>query len=106
MASAESASHPSPTARRRGFCADGPTSVAAARAARHGDNPEPGRENARMTHVARLSLATGSVLMLATGFVDAYTFLQHGHVFAQAMTGNLVLVAIGAFEPSVVEFWR
>jgi len=59
-----------------------------------------------MTHVARLSLATGSVLMLATGFVDAYTFLQHGHVFAQAMTGNLVLIAIGAFEPSVVAFWR
>src|SRR5689334_13791538 len=114
MASAESASHPSPTARRRGFCGDGtmgavaamPTSVAAARAARHRDNPEPARENARMTPVARLSLATGSVLMIATGYVDAYTFLQHGHVFAQAMTGNLVLIAIGAFEPSVVAFWR
>ena len=59
-----------------------------------------------MTHVARLSLATGSVLMLATGFVDAYTFLQHGHVFAQAMTGNLVLIAIGAFDPAIVAFWR
>jgi uncharacterized membrane protein YoaK (UPF0700 family) len=59
-----------------------------------------------MTHVARLSLATGSVLMLATGFVDAYTFLQHGHVFAQAMTGNLVLIAIGAFDPGIVAFWR
>jgi uncharacterized membrane protein YoaK (UPF0700 family) len=56
--------------------------------------------------VARLSLTTGSVLMLATGFVDAYTFLQHGHVFAQAMTGNLVLIAIGAFDPAVVAFWR
>jgi uncharacterized membrane protein YoaK (UPF0700 family) len=59
-----------------------------------------------MTHVARLSLATGSVLMLATGFVDAYTFLQHGHVFAQAMTGNLVLIAIGAFDPGIVAYWR
>ena len=59
-----------------------------------------------MTHVARLSLATGSVLMVATGFVDAYTFLQHGHVFAQAMTGNLVLIAIGAFDPTIVAFWR
>ena len=59
-----------------------------------------------MTHVARLSLATGSVLMFATGFVDAYTFLQHGHVFAQAMTGNLVLIAIGAFDPGIVAFWR
>jgi uncharacterized membrane protein YoaK (UPF0700 family) len=59
-----------------------------------------------MPLVARLSLATGSVLMLATGFVDAYTFLRHGHVFAQAMTGNLVLIAIGTFDPSVVAFWR
>jgi uncharacterized membrane protein YoaK (UPF0700 family) len=59
-----------------------------------------------MTHVARLSLATGSVLMVATGFVDAYTFLRHGHVFAQAMTGNLVLIAIGAFDPAIIEFWR
>jgi uncharacterized membrane protein YoaK (UPF0700 family) len=59
-----------------------------------------------MPHVARLSLATGSVLMVATGFVDAYTFLQHGHVFAQAMTGNLVLIAIGTFDPTIVAFWR
>lgn len=59
-----------------------------------------------MTHVVRLSLATGSVLMVATGFVDAYTFLRHGHVFAQAMTGNLVLIGIGAFDPTVVPFWR
>ncbi len=54
----------------------------------------------------RLSVMSGSVLMVATGFVDAYTFLQHGHVFAQAMTGNLVLIAIGAFAPAVVAFWR
>ncbi len=58
-----------------------------------------------MTH-ARLTLATGSVLMVATGFVDAYTFLRHGHVFAQAMTGNLLLIAIGAFDQGIVEFWR
>ena len=54
----------------------------------------------------RLSLPVGAVLMVATGFLDAYTFLQHGHVFAQAMTGNLVLIAVGAFDPSVVAFWR
>lgn len=59
-----------------------------------------------MTQLARLSLATGSVLMVATGFVDAYTFLQHGHVFAQAMTGNLVLIALGTFDPTIVAFWR
>src|SRR4051794_27975539 len=106
MAKVDSAIHPSPTARRRGapdWCGDGTVRAVAAmaarltrsRPARHGDNPGPRSgwarargDNARMTHVARLSLATGSVLMVATGFVDAYTFLQHGHVFAQAMTGN------------------
>ena len=53
-----------------------------------------------------LTLAAGSVLMVATGFLDAYTYLRQGHVFAQAMTGNLVLVAVGAAQPDVVAFWR
>ncbi len=46
------------------------------------------------------------MLLTATGFTDAYTFLRHGHVFAEAMTGNLALVGIGAAVPSVVAFWR
>jgi len=55
---------------------------------------------------ARLGLIAGFVLLLATGFTDAYTFLRHGHVFAEAMTGNLVLVGVGALRPSIVAFWR
>ncbi len=43
---------------------------------------------------------------MATGFVDIYTFLAHGHVFAEAMTGNLVLIGVGMFHPQTVEFWR
>ncbi len=51
-------------------------------------------------------VVAGLVLLVATGFVDSYTFLAHGHVFAEAMTGNLVLIGIGAVEPEIVEFWR
>jgi len=53
-----------------------------------------------------LGLLSGFVLLTATGFTDAYTFLRHGHVFAEAMTGNLVLVGVGAVAPAVVAFWR
>ena len=48
----------------------------------------------------------GLVLLVATGFVDAYTFLAHGHVFAEAQTGNLVLAGVGLVDSSIVPFWR
>jgi uncharacterized membrane protein YoaK (UPF0700 family) len=51
-------------------------------------------------------VVAGFVLLVATGFVDSYTFLALGHVFAEAMTGNLVLIGIGAVEPDIVAFWR
>lgn len=53
-----------------------------------------------------LPLVGGLVLLVGTGFVDAYTFLAHGHVFAEAMTGNIVLAGIGVVDPAVVPFWR
>ncbi len=55
---------------------------------------------------AALPLPAGLVLLVATGFVDAHTFLAHGHVFAEAMTGNLVLAGIGLVDDSVVASWR
>ncbi|MHA3703997.1 YoaK family protein [Jatrophihabitans sp. YIM 134969] len=53
-----------------------------------------------------MPLVGGLVLLVGTGFVDAYTFLAHGHVFAEAMTGNLVLTGVGVVDPTVVPFWR
>ncbi|GGL96746.1 YoaK family protein [Nakamurella endophytica] len=53
-----------------------------------------------------LSVPAGLLLLVGTGYVDAYTFLEHGGVFAEAMTGNLVLIAVGALRPEVVAFWR
>jgi len=40
--------------------------------------------------------ATGAALAVVGGFLDAYTFVAHGGVFANAQTGNVVFVAIHA----------
>lgn len=39
---------------------------------------------------------TGAALAVVGGFLDAYTYVAHDGVFANAQTGNVVLVAIGA----------
>ena len=36
------------------------------------------------------------LITLACGFLDAYTYLARGHVFANAQTGNVILFALGA----------
>lgn len=40
-------------------------------------------------------LEIGLLLCLAGGFLDAYTYVTRGGVFANAQTGNLILLAIG-----------
>lgn len=40
------------------------------------------------------SLPLGFLLMLAGGFLDAYSYLCRGEVFANAQTGNIVLLGI------------
>ncbi len=42
-------------------------------------------------------LALGLVLAAAGGFLDAYTYIARGGVFANAQTGNLVLLGVRAF---------
>jgi len=43
----------------------------------------------------RSSLLASSVLLATTGgFLDGFTYVGHGHVFANAMTGNVVLLGI------------
>jgi uncharacterized membrane protein YoaK (UPF0700 family) len=50
------------------------------------------------TETARPPNALSNALLLATtgGLVDAVVFLNHGHVFANAMTGNVIFLAIAA----------
>ena len=48
------------------------------------------------------SMLMGALLAMVGGFLDAYTYLLRGHVFAFAQTGNIVLLGIrladGAFR--------
>ena len=52
---------------------------------------------------ARLRVGTlgiGSLLASAGGFLDGFTYVGHGHVFANAMTGNVVLLGINCLSGS------
>lgn len=40
------------------------------------------------------SLPTAMALSTSAGYLDAFTYIGHGHVFASAMTGNMVLLGI------------
>lgn len=40
------------------------------------------------------SLQLGAVLALAGGFMDAYSYMCRGHVFANAQTGNILLMGV------------
>jgi uncharacterized membrane protein YoaK (UPF0700 family) len=51
-----------------------------------------GEVDAAMDRAASLSLST--YLVIAGGFLDGYTYVGHGHVFTNAMTGNVVLLGI------------
>jgi uncharacterized membrane protein YoaK (UPF0700 family) len=54
---------------------------------------------------ARLRVGTldiGAMLACAGGYLDGFTYVGHGHVFANAMTGNVVLLGINCFSGS----WR
>ena len=44
------------------------------------------------------SFRLGAVLALAGGFLDAYTYLVRGGVFANAQTGNVVLLGVRLME--------
>lgn len=54
------------------------------------------------------SYRIGTLLALAGGFLDAYTFLCRGGVFANAQTGNIVLLGVnmasGRWEAAVTYF--
>lgn len=44
------------------------------------------------------STMTGALLAAAGGYLDAFTYVGHGHVFANAMTGNVVLLGINCIS--------
>src|SRR5580698_2999666 len=48
------------------------------------------------------TLGISASLAAAGGFLDGFTYVGHGHVFANAMTGNVVLLGINCLSGS----WR
>lgn len=44
------------------------------------------------------TMKLGIVITLAGGFMDAYSYICRGKVFANAQTGNLLLLGINLFE--------
>src|SRR5271156_3642526 len=40
------------------------------------------------------TLGISALLAAAGGYLDAFTYVGHGHVFANAMTGNVVLLGV------------
>ncbi len=52
------------------------------------------------------SLCAAALLALGGGLLDAYTYLCRGGVFANAQTGNMVLLAIRAAEGDWGAVWR
>ncbi len=53
-------------------------------------------DNASSPRVTTGSLRLAVLLSLTGGFLDAFTFLHHGGVFATAQTGNIVLIGVQA----------
>ncbi|MEG2751513.1 MAG: YoaK family protein [Anaerorhabdus sp.] len=54
----------------------------------------------RLKHSTQVSdsLGLGLLLTLSGGFMDAYSYLFRGKVFANAQTGNILLLGINIFE--------
>lgn len=56
------------------------------------------RIKAHLPSISSDSILLGILLAIVGGFLDAYTFIARGGVFANAQTGNIVLVGIEAFK--------
>ena len=48
-------------------------------------------------HIAEF-YGVGVMLAIVGGYLDAYTYISRDHVFANAQTGNMVLLAINIKE--------
>ena len=52
------------------------------------------------------SLRVGVLLALTGGFLDAYTYLCRGKVFANAQTGNMVIFGISFLEGNISDTFK
>ncbi|MDA9426491.1 hypothetical protein XH97_30915 [Bradyrhizobium sp. CCBAU 53380] len=59
---------------------------------------EPGAEPRVTAHMPERSLLVASLLTMSGGFLDAFTWLSLGGVFASSQTGNVVFLGIDALS--------
>jgi uncharacterized membrane protein YoaK (UPF0700 family) len=52
------------------------------------------------------SLSNSALLAVVGGFLDGFTYVGHGHVFANAMTGNVVLLGVYGIAHSWQQSFR
>ena len=61
-------------------------------------SPEPVAETESVVHAQEQSLLVASLLSMTGGFLDAFTWLSLGGVFASSQTGNVVFLGIDAMS--------
>ncbi|MEZ0232661.1 MAG: YoaK family protein [Methylophilaceae bacterium] len=52
------------------------------------------------------SMSVAALLTLSGGFLDAFTYVGHGNVFANAMSGNIVLLGVYTAEADWAQAFR
>lgn len=62
------------------------------------NNISKSKTKLHLPSIASESVMLGVLLAIVGGFLDAYTFIGKGGVFANAQTGNIVLVGIDIFN--------
>ena len=84
-----------------GLLYDGKAKVGVARegqALRAMTTSNSGSLNGSRSAPSESALSTAMLLSLSGGFLDAFTYVGHGGVFANAMTGNVVLLGVSAAD--------
>ena len=61
---------------------------------------------AHQSIAAENSLPVAALLAASGGFLDAFTYVGHGHVFANTMTANVVLLGVYAATGNWMQSWR
>ena len=53
-----------------------------------------------------IAVATSCAMTVAGGILDAWVYLDHGHLFATAQTGNVVLLGVALATGDGADAWR
>jgi len=72
----------------------------------HTDHAEQTQQSRQAVRLRAESFFIGSILALVGGFLDGYTYVSRGKVFANAQTGNMVLLGLRISEGHFLDALR